>query len=108
MGESVPSHFRALRNGSGIEAAYSLARAEYAVAIAIDAVAVKSRAAAVSDTYANQGTHFGAYLQAYFQACRTRYQAEHRNVPIFENIFQNMFLHFLRSCSGLSEFLRIQ
>jgi len=36
------------------QAAYSLARVEYTLARAVDAVALKSRCAAVSDTYANQ------------------------------------------------------
>lgn len=44
------------------QAAYSLARVEYALARAVDAVALKSRCAAMSDTYANQGARAGAIL----------------------------------------------
>ena len=44
------------------QAAYYLARAEYAIAFGADAVALKSRQAAVSDTYANQGARAGAIL----------------------------------------------
>jgi hypothetical protein len=42
--------------------AYYLARAEYIVARASDAVALKSRSAAVCDTYANQGSRSAAIL----------------------------------------------
>lgn len=44
------------------QAAYSLARAEYTLAAAVESVAIKSRNAAVSDTYANQGARAGAIL----------------------------------------------
>ena len=44
------------------QVAYYLARAEYAIAFALDAVALKTRQAAVSDTYANQGARAGAIL----------------------------------------------
>mmetsp|Transcript_4529 Transcript_4529/g.13956 ORF Transcript_4529/g.13956 Transcript_4529/m.13956 type:complete len:535 (+) Transcript_4529:3-1607(+) len=44
------------------QAAYHLAKAEYTLAIATDAVAVKARIAAVADTYANQGARAGALL----------------------------------------------
>eukprot|EP01035_Chromulina_nebulosa_P020004 gene20004-25977_t len=44
------------------QAAYYLAIAEYSLAEAVDAVALKSRCAAVSDTYANQGTRAGSIL----------------------------------------------
>lgn len=44
------------------QAAYYLAVAEGELARAIDAVAVKTRSAAVSDTYANQGARSGAIL----------------------------------------------
>jgi hypothetical protein len=44
------------------EAAYYLARAEYMLARAADAVALKSRSAAVCDTYANQGARSAAIL----------------------------------------------
>jgi hypothetical protein len=37
------------------QCAYSLANAEYRLAAAVESVALKSRTAAVSDTYANQG-----------------------------------------------------
>lgn len=42
--------------------AYYLAIAEYAIAEATNAVALKARAAAVADTYANQGSRSGAVL----------------------------------------------
>ena len=44
------------------QAAYSLAQVEYSLARAMDSVALKSRCAAVSDTYANQGARSGAIL----------------------------------------------
>ena len=44
------------------QCAYSLATAEYTLAAAVESVALKSRAAAVSDTYANQGARAGAIL----------------------------------------------
>lgn len=44
------------------ESAYFLARAEAMLARATDAVALKSRSAAVSDTYANQGARSAAIL----------------------------------------------
>jgi hypothetical protein len=44
------------------QAAYYLSIAEYSLAIAVDAVAFKARSAAVSDTYANQGSRAGAIL----------------------------------------------
>lgn len=44
------------------QSAYFLARAELVLARATDAVALKSRSAAVADTYANQGARSGAIL----------------------------------------------
>ena len=44
------------------QAAYYLAIAEYSIAEATNAVALKARAAAVADTYANQGSRSGAVL----------------------------------------------
>ena len=44
------------------QAAYYLSTAEFAIAEASDAVALKSRTAAVADTYANQGSRAGAVL----------------------------------------------
>lgn len=44
------------------QCAYSLARAEYTLSAAVESVALKSRSAAVSDTYANQGARAGAIL----------------------------------------------
>lgn len=44
------------------QAAYSLARVEYTLSQAVDAVALKTRCAAVSDTYANQGARAGSIL----------------------------------------------
>ena len=44
------------------QAAYYLSLAEYAIAEATNAVAIKARAAAVADTYANQGSRSGAIL----------------------------------------------
>jgi hypothetical protein len=44
------------------QCAYSLARAEYSLTAAVESVSLKSRAAAVSDTYANQGARAGAVL----------------------------------------------
>lgn len=44
------------------QAAYYLSIAEYSLAVAVDAVAFKARSAAVSDTYANQGSRAGAIL----------------------------------------------
>jgi len=44
------------------QAAYYLAVCEYALACAVDAVALKARSAAVADTYANQGSRAGSIL----------------------------------------------
>jgi len=44
------------------QAALSLTQAEYHIARAVDAVAVKARTAAVADTYANQAARVGAIL----------------------------------------------
>jgi len=44
------------------QAAYYLASAEYELARTMDAVAVKTRSAALADTYANQGARSGAIL----------------------------------------------
>jgi len=44
------------------QTAYSLAQAEYSLSAAVESVAIKSRNAAVSDTYANQGSRAGAVL----------------------------------------------
>jgi hypothetical protein len=44
------------------ESAYYLARSEYMISRAADAVALKSRSAAVCDTYANQGARSSAIL----------------------------------------------
>lgn len=44
------------------QAAYYLASAEYEIARAMDAVALKARSAALADTYANQGARSGAIL----------------------------------------------
>lgn len=44
------------------QTAYYLAKAEYAVSRATDAVALKARSAAVCDTYANQGSRSAAIL----------------------------------------------
>jgi len=44
------------------QSAYYLAQAEYFLARATDAVALKSRAAAIADTYANQGARSGSIL----------------------------------------------
>ena len=44
------------------QSAFFLAQAEYAVSKATDAVAIKSRSAAVCDTYANQGARSSAIL----------------------------------------------
>lgn len=44
------------------QAAYYLTNAEYALSAATEAVALKSRAAAIADTYANQGSRAGAVL----------------------------------------------
>merc|ERR1740138_525991 len=44
------------------QVAWYLTTAEYEISRAMDAVALKTRAAAVSDTYANQGTRSGAIL----------------------------------------------
>ena len=44
------------------QAAYYLCVAEFTLAEAVDAVAVKARAAAVADTYANQGARAGSIL----------------------------------------------
>lgn len=44
------------------QCAYSLASAEYTLSAAVESVALKSRTAAVSDTYANQGARAGAIL----------------------------------------------
>ncbi|GMH72817.1 hypothetical protein TrRE_jg3688 [Triparma retinervis] len=47
---------------SAAQSAFSLAQAEYFLARATDAVAIKARSAAVADTYANQGARSGAIL----------------------------------------------
>ena len=44
------------------QAAYYLSLAEYAISEATDSVSLKSRTAAVADTYANQGSRAGAVL----------------------------------------------
>jgi hypothetical protein len=44
------------------QSAYYLSVAEYAMADAVNIVAMKSRSAAIADTYANQGTRAGAIL----------------------------------------------
>jgi hypothetical protein len=44
------------------QAAYYLSLAEYSISTAVDAVALKARASAVADTYANQGSRAGAIL----------------------------------------------
>jgi hypothetical protein len=44
------------------QAAYYLSYAEYALAAATEAVSLKTRAAAIADTYANQGQRAGAIL----------------------------------------------
>jgi len=44
------------------QAAFQLAQAEYAIAAGLEAVALKSRSAAVADTYANQGARAGSIL----------------------------------------------
>ncbi|KAJ1444700.1 hypothetical protein M885DRAFT_552270 [Pelagophyceae sp. CCMP2097] len=59
-----PLAYRAIvaTTATAAQAGYYLASAEYAVAIATDAVAIKSRTAAVADTYANQAARIGAVL----------------------------------------------
>lgn len=44
------------------QAAYYLSIAEYSISCAVDAVALKARASAIADTYANQGSRAGAIL----------------------------------------------
>jgi hypothetical protein len=44
------------------QTAFSLAQAEFSLSAAVESVAIKSRTAAVSDTYANQGARAGAIL----------------------------------------------
>lgn len=44
------------------QTAFSLAQAEYNLAAAVESVALKARAAALSDTYANQGARAGSVL----------------------------------------------
>mmetsp|Transcript_41473 Transcript_41473/g.65774 ORF Transcript_41473/g.65774 Transcript_41473/m.65774 type:complete len:518 (-) Transcript_41473:161-1714(-) len=44
------------------QAAYSLASAEYVLSVVVESVAKKARAAAVADTYANQGARAGSIL----------------------------------------------
>jgi hypothetical protein len=44
------------------QAAYYLSSAEFYLAAAVDAVSLKTRAAAIADTYANQGNRAGAVL----------------------------------------------
>lgn len=44
------------------QAAYYLSLAEYSISNAVDAVALKARASAIADTYANQGSRAGAIL----------------------------------------------
>ena len=59
-----PISFRAIVAAAvaAAQCAYSLATAEYALAAAVEAVALKSRSAAVSDSYANQGARAGSIL----------------------------------------------
>ena len=56
---SIPSDWAA----AAAQTAWFLAKAEYAIAQGSDAVALKSRQAAVSATYANQGARAGAILR---------------------------------------------
>lgn len=71
------------------QTAYSLARAEYSLARALDAVALKSRSAAVSDTYANQGARAGAILpftSALSSLCAATSVAVVEVLPFFNSV----------------------
>jgi len=71
------------------QTAYSLARAEYSLARALDAVALKSRSAAVSDTYANQGARAGAILpftSALSSLCAATSVAVVEVLPFFSSV----------------------
>ena len=59
-----PLSFRAIIAAAtaAAQCAYSLASAEYNLAAAVESVAVKTRAAAIADTYANQGARAGSIL----------------------------------------------
>lgn len=64
-------------------------RNRYEVARAVDAVALKARAAAVSDTYANQGARSGAILpftSALGGLCAAAAAATVELVPLIPNI----------------------
>ena len=61
-GTSVSSKAVIVTALAACQSAFFLAQAEYALSRGTDAVALKSRSAAVADTYANQGARSGAIL----------------------------------------------
>ena len=72
------------------QTAWFLAKAEYAIAQGSDAVALKSRQAAVSDTYANQGARAGAILpftSATASLCAAVTVAVVELLPIIPSVF---------------------
>jgi len=72
------------------QTAYSLAKAEYSLAAAVESVAIKSRNAAVSDTYANQGARAGAILpftSALSGLCAAVTVAVVEVLPLIGNVF---------------------
>lgn len=62
MPGSLPTKTIVVAALAAAESAYYLSRAEYMLARASDAVALKARSAAVCDTYANQGARSAAIL----------------------------------------------
>jgi hypothetical protein len=77
------------------QAAFSLAQAEYKLAAAVEAVALKSRAASLSDTYANQGARAGAILpftSALTGLCAASTVAAVELLPIIPNVMTETVL----------------
>jgi len=71
------------------QAAFYLAGSEYEISKALDAVAIKSRAAAVSETYAAQGARSGAilpYTSALGGICAAGAAATVELLPLISNV----------------------
>lgn len=80
------------------QAAYYLAIAEYFLASAVEAVALKSRSAAVADTYANQSSRAGAILpftSALAGLCAAATAAAVELIPMIEMVeLQSVIVSF--------------
>ena len=86
------------------QAAYYLATAEYAIAEATNAVALKARSAAVADTYANQGSRSGAILpftSALGGLCAAASAAVIEIIPIVPTEFQPFLAVLFPSAAAL-------